>query len=194
MTADDYARAAERHPDVQRAAARFRWTGSWYTAFVSLDRKGGRPVDDEFIVEMRHHLDRFRMAGFDLEIRPPVFVPLEIRLRVCVDANYERSAVRRTLADEFSNRRLPGGQLGLFHADNWTFGQPVYLSHLYERATAVAGVNAVSVDVFKRWGRPETTELQDGRIGMGDQEIARLDNDPSLRENGLIEFDLEGGV
>jgi hypothetical protein len=70
----------------------------------------------------------------------------------------------------------------------------VYVSHLYERATSVAGVNAVSVDVFKRWGRPAATELQDGRITMGDQEIARLDNDPSLREHGLIEFELEGGV
>ena len=194
VTADDYARAAERHPDVQRAAARFRWTGSWYTVFISLDRRGGRPVDADFALEMRHHLDRFRMAGFDLEIRPPVFVPLEVLLRVCVDTNYERSAVKQALADAFSNRRLPGGGVGLFHAANWTFGQPVYLSHLYERAASVTGVNAVAVEVFKRWGRPATTEIDMARIVIGDQEIARLDNDPSLRENGLIEFELEGGV
>jgi hypothetical protein len=35
VTEDDYAAAAERHPDVQRAAATRRWTGSWYTMFIT---------------------------------------------------------------------------------------------------------------------------------------------------------------
>lgn len=194
VTADDYARAAERHPDVQRAAARFRWTGSWYTVFVSIDRKGGRSVDADFALEMRHHLDLFRMAGFDLEIRPPLFVPLEIQLRVCVLPGYERSAIKRALLDVFSNRHLPDGQLGVFHPDRWTFGQDVYLSHIFERAMSMAGVDAVAVDVFKRWARAATTELEDGSLAIGDQEIARLDNDPSLRENGVIDVVMEGGL
>jgi hypothetical protein len=179
---------------VQRAAARFRWSGSWYTVFVAIDRKSGLPVDAAFALEMRNHLNLFRMAGFDLEIRPPLFVPLEIVLRVCVLPGYERGAVKRALLDVLSNRRLPDGQIGLFHADNWTFGQAVYLSYIYERAMSVVGVDAVSVEVFKRWARTATTELQDGRLGIGDQEIARLDNDPSLRENGILDIAMEGGL
>ena len=35
VTAADYAAAAERRADVQRAAATFRWTGSWHTVFVT---------------------------------------------------------------------------------------------------------------------------------------------------------------
>jgi hypothetical protein len=194
ITADDYARAAERHPDVQRAAARFRWTGSWYTVFVSIDRKGGRPVDAAFALEMRQHLNLYRMAGYDLEVRPPSFVPLDIRLQVCVLPGYERSAVKRELLDLFSNRRLLDGRVGFFHPDQWTFGQPVYLSHLYERAMTVAGVDAVSIDTFKRWARAAATELEDGVLTMGAQEIARLDNDRSLRENGLIDFTMDGGL
>ncbi len=37
ITAEDYARLAERHPRVQRAAAALRWTGSWYEALVAID-------------------------------------------------------------------------------------------------------------------------------------------------------------
>src|SRR5262249_6221414 len=48
VTAADYAAVAERHPEVQRASAELRWTGSWYTVAVSVDRLGGAPVDDAF--------------------------------------------------------------------------------------------------------------------------------------------------
>ena len=47
-SAADYAGAAQRRPEVQRAAARFRWTGSWHTVFVTADRAGGGPVDAPF--------------------------------------------------------------------------------------------------------------------------------------------------
>src|SRR5205085_9849094 len=77
VTAADYAAAAERRADVQRAAATFRWTGSWHTVFVTADRFGGAPVDAAFAVQLRHHLERFRMAGYDLEVRPPRYVPLD---------------------------------------------------------------------------------------------------------------------
>ena len=40
-------------------------------------------------------------------------------------------------------RDLPDGRRGLFHPDNFTFGQPVYLSRLYAAAHAVDGVDSV---------------------------------------------------
>src|SRR5215469_1145155 len=36
VTLEDYAAAAASHPQVQRAAASFRWTGSWRTVFVAV--------------------------------------------------------------------------------------------------------------------------------------------------------------
>ena len=42
VTPDDYAEKAGLHPDVQRAAATWRWTGCWYTIFLTIDRRGGR--------------------------------------------------------------------------------------------------------------------------------------------------------
>jgi len=38
VTEADYGEVAERHPEVQRAVATFRWTGSWNTVFLNVDR------------------------------------------------------------------------------------------------------------------------------------------------------------
>ncbi len=63
---------------MQRAAATFRWTGSWHTVFVTADRFGGAAVDAAFETGLRAELERYRMAGYDLEVDAPVFVPLEL--------------------------------------------------------------------------------------------------------------------
>ena len=42
VTEDDYVSVCRIHPEVQRAMAMFRWTGSWYTVYVTIDRIGGR--------------------------------------------------------------------------------------------------------------------------------------------------------
>jgi hypothetical protein len=40
VTEEDYARAAEKHPEVRKAVATFRWTGSWHTVFLAIDPEG----------------------------------------------------------------------------------------------------------------------------------------------------------
>ena len=45
VTEADYAAIAQRHPAVQKAAATLRWTGSWHSMFVTVDRLGGLAVD-----------------------------------------------------------------------------------------------------------------------------------------------------
>ncbi|MCA8880778.1 MAG: putative baseplate assembly protein [Rhodobacteraceae bacterium] len=193
VTEKDYADAAEKHPEVQRAAATFRWTGSWYTVFVTIDRRGGLPVDADFETRMRQHLSFYRMAGYDLEIDPPRFVPLEISLLVCVKPGFQRSAVKQAVLDVLSCRVRGDGSKGLFHPDNWTFAQPVYLSEIVATAAKVTGVASVDPLVFKRWDRDAAGELDDGVLTTERLEIARLDNDPSAQENGLITLKMGGG-
>lgn len=201
VTEDDYARMAERHPEVQKAMATRRWTGSWYTVFVTVDRKGGLPVDTRFENELRRWLERFRLAGHDLEIDSPRFIPLEIVMTVCVAPGYFRSDVKQALLTTFSNRDLPNGQRGFFHPDNFTFGQPVYLSQVVATAMDVPGVQWVDVDEkndprhrFRRWGQSANHEIDNGLIELARLEIAQLDNDPSQPENGKIEFLMQGGL
>jgi uncharacterized phage protein gp47/JayE len=193
VTPEDYARVTERHPEVQRAAATFRWTGSWYTVFVTVDRLGGLPVDEAFEQEMRQHLERYRMAGYDLEIDAPRFVSLEIEMAVCVKPDYFRSDVKKALLEVFSDRILPDGRRGVFHPDNFTFGQPVYLSQLYAIAQAVAGVASVEIIKFQRQETPSSEALNKGKLELGRLEIARLDNNPNFPERGVFRLTLEGG-
>ncbi|MGH4024792.1 MAG: putative baseplate assembly protein [Pseudonocardiaceae bacterium] len=197
----DYAALTQRHPHVQRAAATKRWTGSWYTEFVTIDRSRGAEVDSKFRVGVAEFLERYRMAGEDVEIDGPIFVPLDIVLTVCVQPGYFRSNVKRALLELFSARDLPDGRRGFFHPDNFTFAQPVYLSQVVAAAMSADGVNWVDTEEgpgkrnqFKRWGRPARGERATGRITIGRLEVARCDSDPSRPENGLIDFVMEGGL
>ena len=193
VTPADYAEVTERFPDVQRAEATFRWTGSWHTVFLTVDRSGGAAVSDEFEDALRGHVERYRMAGHDLEVDAPKFVALEIDLQVCVAPDYFRSDVQRELFDVLGNRDLPDGRRGLFHADNFTFGQPVYLSAILAAAHQVYGVESLEVRIFQRLGVPDGTGLQSGRLDMDRLEIVRLDNDPNFAEHGRLTITLGGG-
>ncbi|HUO55500.1 MAG TPA: putative baseplate assembly protein [Rhodoblastus sp.] len=193
VTLDDYQAAAESHDGVQKAAATFRWTGSWPTAFVSIDRLGGTEVDAAFESDMRAFLEPFRLAGHDVEVNGPHYVPLEIALRATAEADHFRSDVRAALLGVFTAGLTPEGSKGVFHPDNFTFGQPVYLSPLYAAALAIDGVAAVEVVSFQRQGRPDPAALRKGRIDLARMEIARLDNDPDFPERGLFSLVVEGG-
>ena len=193
VTADDYARIVERHPAVQRATATFRWTGSWYTVFVTVDRAGGLPVDANLKAALRQYLEPFRMAGHDVEIDGPVFVPLELELNVCVQPEYFVSAVRQAILDVLSNRARPDGRRGLFHPDNLTFGQAVYLSPIVAAVQAVDGVASVTVDVFQRQGLPSTAGTLAGKLTFERLEVPRLDNDPDFPDRGQVRLNLRGG-
>jgi hypothetical protein len=188
VTVDDYAAVAQRHPQISKATATLRWTGSWYTIFLTVERKDAGPVDDTFKTQVRNFLEQFRLAEYDLEVEAPIFVPLDIGITVCVAPGYFPADVEAALLETFSNADLPGGRRGFFHPDNFTFGQPVYVSQVVAAAMQVAGVRWVSVDRFQRWGQLPKGELAAGQIAIERLEIARLDNDPNEAENGKIEF------
>jgi len=193
VTPEDYASVTERHAEVQRAAATFRWTGSWHTVFLTVDRAQGLAVDNTFETKIRQHVERYRMAGYDLEVDAPLFVSLEIVMRVCAKPDYFRSEVKAALLEVFSNHLLPDGRRGLFHPDNFTFGQPVFLSRLYAAAQAVPGVASVQITKFQRQGITDQTALNDGKLLLNRLEIARLDNDPNFVEHGIFTLHVGGG-
>lgn len=193
VTESDYAEVSERRPDIQKAAGTRRWTGSWHTMFVTADRYRGLPVDDTFENEMVRYLDRYRLAGQDVEIDGPRFVALDIAMTVCADGDYFRSDVKQALQEALSCRSLANGRLGYFHPDNFTFSDTLYLSSLVAAALEVAGVQYVDVTQFHRWGEEPDNELTAAKIEFGRLEIPRVDNDPNAPENGRLELTMEGG-
>ena len=194
VTAADYAEVAERSREVERAAATFRWTGSWRTVFVTADRFGNAPVDAAFETRLRGGLERYRMAGYDLEVDAPVFVPLEVALHICVLPGHFRSDVAKGVRAVLSNGVAPDGTPALFHPDRLTFGQPVYLSAVLAAVHAVAGVQSAQVKRFGRQRQPAVSGIDTGVLPMGRLEIARLDNDPNHPERGVLDLTFGGGT
>lgn len=194
VTEGDYGTIlTERAPDVQRATGRMRWTGSWYTAFVTVDRVGGREVDPDYRRRVTRFLDSYRMAGVDVDVSSPVPVPLEIELEVCAQPGRFNTDVERDVLEALSSRVLADGRRGLFHPDHFTFGTPVYLSRVYAAVLAVPGVATVRATKFRRFGQSDRGELEAGVLAVHDLEIAQLANDPDVPERGLLSVSVGGG-
>lgn len=193
VTPEDYAGYATAQEDVQQAAATPRWTGSWHTQTITVDRKGGLPLDQDFESTLGKSIERYRMAGHDLNFKNPVFVSLQLELQVCVSREFFRSDVKQALIEIFTSGLRSDGSRGLFHPDNFSFGQTIYLSPIYAAARQVRGVSSVQVTRFCRQGDDDPKPLSDRFIRLGRLEIGRLDNDPNFPEHGVLELTMLGG-
>jgi predicted phage baseplate assembly protein len=203
VTESDYRDAAGGIAGVAGAVAAFRWTGSWYTAVVGIapaapddvitDPGGRTRLAPEFGQGVRAGLTRYRLAGYDLELRTAQYVPLRIEIQLCAAPDHFRTDVVHAVADALSAAVDPFGRRGFFHPGNWTFGQSVYLSQVYAAVQNVEGVASLVVTAFHRFGRDPAGELEAGVVPMGPWEIARLDNDPNRMENGVLIVTAAGG-
>ncbi|MGH1403993.1 MAG: baseplate J/gp47 family protein [Alphaproteobacteria bacterium] len=187
VTPADYEAVLTMRDDVQGANARIQWTGSWYTVFVTVDRVGGLSVqnDVDFKNDILEMLRTYRLAGYDLELRDPSYVPVDLALHICAKENVFVSDIKRQVLRVLHN---------YFTADNFTFGDPLYSSRIYALVMGVDGVNSVDIRRFKRWGKHPNQELERGVIETGAQEIIRLEGDPSFPEDGQMEIEIGGGL
>jgi len=201
VTLADYVRRAEEVAGVSRAVARYAWTGSWRTVRIAIDPAGvaaqgdarSDAVWDELRPRVAAHLEAVRLIGEDLELRPPRYVPLEIRVAVCAAEGYWREDLRFVLEQEFSDGWTADGRRGFFHPDEWTFGQALHRSTIEGRIHQVAGVDRVVRIAMKRFVSPLQAVPGTELLEMGFDEIVLLANDPSHLERGLIRFDVQGG-
>ena len=99
---------------MQRAAARLRWTGSWYEVLVTVDPFGQEEANSELLDAVIKRLHRYRRMGHDLVVKSARRAPLDIEILICVLPNYLRGHIKAALLDLFSNRTLPDGRLGFF--------------------------------------------------------------------------------
>jgi hypothetical protein len=196
VTEDDYGQQAALVPGVQAARGTLRWTGSWYTAFVSVEPAASVPggagsatsvLPAQLTAAVAQDMDLLRMMGSDVAVEAAIIVGLRIELAVCVDADHFRGDVQAALTKTFTG---PGG---LLNAANFTFGQTVYASPLIAAAQAVPGVASVTLAVFSRLDAPWTDGVADGFLTMGRLEIPRCDNDPDHLDHGLFTLALDGG-
>ena len=197
VTEADYGEVTERHPAVSHARATFRWTGSWHTVFITVDPKGGGALGGPLRASILAWVERFTQAGYDLELAPPIYVPLDLVLYVCAARGHLRPDVELAVLEALSAR--PGG---FFDPDRWSFGDPLYLSALCAAVEAVPGVDSVTLERFSRAydddpapARPVTRRNVDrGLIAIDRLEVLRVDNDSSLPERGVLRVTTGGGT
>ncbi len=200
LEAEESAICAAPFTRLQRARGALRWTGSWYTALVALDPIARETSNPELIDEVALYLQPFRRMGHDLRVRGAQYVPLKVRLTICVLPNYLRGHVESAVLDALGNRALPDGRLGFFHPDNLSFGDDVFVSRLLATVQGIAGVQNAMVTELERFEVSELSHADDGAdlptnsaLLLGPFEIAQLDNDPNFPENGLLILDMRGG-
>jgi hypothetical protein len=193
ITADDYARIAERDPAVQRAAATLRWDGSRYAVLVAIDPLGTEMATHALLDRIAHRLDRSRRIGHRVEVRAARYVPVDLAMTVRVDPRYAAGPVRDAVMRAFGRGREADGSTALFHPDNLTFGTPIDASRIVERAQRIAGVESVTVTRLQRLFERPAGELEAGLVAIGPLEIAQLDDDPDFPEHGRFLLTTRGG-
>jgi hypothetical protein len=201
VTDPDYATIAGTYPGVSQAESTRRWTGSWQTIFLSVNMKGGQIIDSALESGLTKHVSPYQLAGYDLQVEPPIYVPLLIAFTVCVAPGHLQTSVEQALYQAFSSGVQPNGQNGFFNPANFSFGKTLYLSQVVAAAMALPGVQWINThdtgahqSLFQRWGRAAAGELQAGEIAFAATEIPQLSNDPNHPENGIITFFMEGGL
>ena len=194
VTEADYGEVATRDPAIRSARGTLRWTGSWHTAFVTLDPAPQAPPPALLAATTEARLDLLRMAGVDLAVEPAAIVGLRLALSICVKPYYSRSEVELALRRVFTSGPTCDGTPGLLDPSNFSFGQTVYLSPFIAAAQRVEGVAVVRATAFQRVDDPTNDATAAGYITMQRLEIARIDNDPSRPDRGLLELSLDGGA
>jgi hypothetical protein len=195
VTLADYVRRAEEVPGVSRAVARYAWTGSWRTVRIVIDPAGTIVLEPALRDAVAAHLEAVRLIGEDLELRPPRFAPLDIDVTICLNEDFWPEDVRWELEQELSDGYTVDGRRGMFHPDDWTFGQALHAAQIAGRVHRVAGVEHIIEIRMRRFGTPvpAATVPPAAVLEVAFDEIVLAQNDPDHQERGVVRFHLTGG-
>jgi len=193
VTEDDYGVMAEQDPAISEARGTLRWTGSWYTAFVSVDTVAPSGPTATLVAATQKRLNLFRMMGVDLAVEGARLVGLRIEMNICVDTGFFQADVYTALMDLFTTGNQCTGQPGMLNPENFTFGQTIYTSPFIAAAQGVQGVTSATMAKFQRMDDPSIDGVAQGYLTMGRLEIARCDNDPNRLDHGIFVLHMDGG-
>ena len=192
VTADDYTTMAGSLPGVQQAKGTIRWTGSWYSAFVSVEPIATWTASLQRSIKT--DLDMLRMLGVDLVVEQAKMVGLKVGLLVCVSPSYFRGDVYADLWRALVTGDPCTGAPGLLSAENFTFGATVYASPIIAAAQGVPGVVSVQLTAFARQDSPPPPGTPPPcYITPGPLEIPCCNNDPDHLDRGQLSLTLDGG-
>ncbi len=178
----DYAAAAQTVPGVVRATVR-ALDGVFNTILVLVDPEGQTRLTDSLKQAVWDRIEHLRMAGREHFIAPPVYVPLQVRLVVCVEPGFLHHQVRDRVLTEL--RPGTSDRPGYFHPDRLSFGQQIEAGDLLAFVQGIAGVRSVKLMDFRRLDADTPPAVVD-QINLSSTEVARLDADEDFPENGQL--------
>ena len=183
MRNEDYRAILERRDRVQQANAVTRWTGSWLTDFVAVDPVGTLLLEPDLRAEITAELDCIRQAGRQVCLRDADYVPVDLRVDVCLEPDASNAAMARAITKAL---------MAFFDPDNFTFGTPLIRSALEACIQCVPGVRGVESIEVRRRGKADF-EPMPPRLMTAPHQILQLANDPSRPERGFLEVSTHGG-
>jgi hypothetical protein len=194
VTTGDYQTAAQDFVDgrgqavVGRTQAAFRWTGSWLTLTLAVEPASARELAAQPRAELLRFLDGRRLAGYDVQMVPAAYLALQLELRVCASPGLTSDDVRRAVELKVT---------AFFGPDRFSFGDPVYISRLYEAVMSVPGVASTVILTLAPLhsadpARDTAASLGRGHLVVAPDLVARLDNDPDFPEHGRLTVHVGG--
>jgi hypothetical protein len=185
---EDYAHIAERLPGVQRAGARFRWTGSWLSVFVTADPLGSFQLSPELRKEIANLMDAVRQAGREVFVRDPRYVNIDLIIEICVEPFAYGGQVKAAVLEALLGRKSVRPFKGFFDPDNFTFGTPLRRAALEAAIQEVSGVRAVEEIRIRARGITGWRVMDELTFEVHDDQIIRLQNDPKFPERGSLKI------
>ncbi|WP_298460931.1 hypothetical protein [uncultured Cellulomonas sp.] len=215
VTADDHARLLEELPEVAAARARvvelgerrlvrttllLRDEDTLVTPGTPRDGSGGpagQLVDLDLVRDAerirrwavaRQRLEEVRLLGVDVQLVPPVFVPLDLDVVVDVEPWAPAERVHREV------RAALESDGGLFDPDTVGLGGDVHVDAVLRRALGVDGVTAAQVRRLRRAVAGAGEHAVDGTLPVGDEEVAVLRRPYGDGPDGLLTVEVCGGL
>jgi hypothetical protein len=157
---------------------------------VLVDPVGEGDLTQDLLSAVQSHLEDLRMAGREVVLAPPDYVPLDLRLAVCPEPGNEPATVRETVLAALR----PGTDVrpGFFHPNNLFFGEEIDLPTILATVQALPGVRSVKALKFEKLGVPSTDPLTGSplpiaKLQLTPPQVPRLDADDNVPENGRLE-------
>jgi hypothetical protein len=193
VVATDYANVAQRLPWVQHAGTTFRYTGSWLTAFTTVEPAVGENPSTQQTLGLIGLLDRSRMAGFQSDVLSPDYVSLDLQINATALPSAFDTVVAAAILQTLGTGTLPNGSPEFFAQGQLTFGEPLERSALEAAIQKVNGVAGVTSIRYRRSGAVRPLVEMSERICVAMNQIIRVDNDPTQPEAGSIAVVVTGG-
>ncbi|MBW2662038.1 MAG: baseplate J/gp47 family protein [Deltaproteobacteria bacterium] len=165
VTREDYVALAKLFPGVAKAKAE---AANWNYIDLYIAPSGGGIVTDRLESDLLAYFEDKRMMTALIRIKDPIYVNVYITAEVNVKSYYFQADVRHQIEEAIQEEVL--------NFEKLDFGQPVYLSKVYEAIENIEGVDFVNISEF----------LQDTPAKIYESTAYGYDMDMAIASQGII--------